>query len=87
MSLEDVERVIASQHGVCDVHHTHIWSQDGEHHVMTTQVVPDETILLAEAKRIKDEIRAAVAPLGIRHATIEIQALGQCGCDANDRCR
>jgi cobalt-zinc-cadmium efflux system protein len=88
MRLEVIEAGIRSVDGVCDVHHTHVWSQDGEHHVLTTHVVPAAAETIAEASALKEEIRAALRTLGIRHATIEIEASGACSCSDHDgECR
>jgi cobalt-zinc-cadmium efflux system protein len=88
VDLERIEGTIRRTPGVCDVHHTHIWSQDGEHHVLTAHVVVDDADsyedVLAIRRRIKEKLRG----LGIRHATIEVEASGGSGCsDTNDECR
>jgi cobalt-zinc-cadmium efflux system protein len=88
MSLDEIEDGIRAVNGVCDVHHTHVWSQDGEHHVLTTHVVPDDAKTIEEAAVLRERIRAALRALGIRHATIEIEAAGTCSCsDHEGECR
>ncbi len=73
VSVDHVENVIRSAPGVCDVHHTHIWTQDGERHVLTTHVVADETTTLGETGELRRRIRESLEPLGILHATIEVE--------------
>lgn len=60
---------------VCSTHHIHLWSLDGEHHVLTAHIVVDEDIPKEEIVRIKQESKAAVAALDleIEHITLEIE--------------
>lgn len=54
-------------------HHTHIWSLDGEHHVLTTHlVVPDETSK-EEILQIKREVITLTEQQEFEHVTIEIE--------------
>ena len=86
--LEDIERRIRAIPGICDVHHTHVWSQDGEHHVLTTHIVPQGTVSLGEAAALRAAIRANLRRMGVQHATIEVEAPGTCPCDEHDgECR
>jgi len=81
VSVEQVEDLIRAMPGVCDVHHTHIWTQDGERHVLTTHVVADEGTTLGDTGDLRRRIRESVEPLGILHATIEVERESDCsGC-------
>ena len=81
VSVAQVEDVIRSLSGVCDVHHTHIWTQDGERHVLTTHVVADEGTTLGGTGDLRRRIRESLEPLGILHATIEVERESDCsGC-------
>ena len=82
VSVEQVEDVIRTTPGVCDVHHTHIWTQDGERHVLTTHVVAGEETTLGDTGDLRRRIRESLRPLGISHATIEVEREADCsGCD------
>jgi cobalt-zinc-cadmium efflux system protein len=79
--LQDVEDAIRSVPGVCDTHHVHVWSQDGEHHVLTGHVVVAEmndVALVSELRRrVKDELRE----FGITHTTLEFEDRGGPCCE------
>ena len=82
VSVEEVEDVIRAVSGVCDVHHTHVWTQDGERHVLTTHVVADPGASLGDTGDLRRRIREAVKFLGVTHATIEVERESDCsGCD------
>jgi len=75
VKLEDVEQAIRAVPGVGGVHHTHIWSQDGEHHVLTAHVVtqPGAVNTLEEAAQLRVLLKARLARFGISHATLELE--------------
>ena len=81
VTLEEVEDAIRRVPGVCDTHHVHVWSQDGEHHVLTGHVVVpeiDDYTRVAELRRcVKEELKR----FGISHATLEFEYRGGPCCD------
>lgn len=87
VSVAQVEDVVRRVPGVCDVYHTHVWTQDGERHVLTTHVIVDERTTLGDTGDLRRRIRECVRPLGVLHATIEIEQ--QSGVDraGSDDCR
>ncbi len=84
VSVAQVENVIRAAPGVCDVHHTHIWTQNGERHVLTTHVVAEEGTSLGETDDLRRRIRETLRPFGILHATIEVEHEPGCGCSEDD---
>lgn len=77
---EAVQRALRAIEGVEDIHDLHIWSLDGESHIMTVHVVSNSD-QLAE---LKHRIMHAMATFHITHATIELEHPGeQCetGCE------
>lgn len=71
--LPEVEHALASIPGVLSLHHTHVWSLDGEHHVLTTHLVVDENADKDALTRIKREANRLTAGMGLEHATIELE--------------
>lgn len=58
-----------------DIHHTHVWSLDGNYHIVTVHVKMDGTTRLEELAPIKKEIRHQLHDIGIEHVTIEFESL------------
>jgi len=88
VDLGMVEEQIRRTQGVCDVHHTHLWTQDGEHHVLTAHIVAVNTASYEEVSALRRTIKEDLKSLGIRHATIEVEANDGSGCpDEGDGCR
>jgi len=58
---------------VIDTHHTHIWSLEGEHHVLSTHVVVAENATREDTIRIKDKVRLLLDLSDFEHITVEIE--------------
>ena len=71
--LPEVEHALASIPGVLSLHHTHVWSLDGEHHVLTAHLVVDENADKQALMRIKRDANRLTAGMGLEHATIELE--------------
>jgi cobalt-zinc-cadmium efflux system protein len=73
LALDKIESELAGVDGVNSTHHTHLWSLDGEHHVLSTHLVVDENATKADLQRIKGDARQALRPFELSHITIEIE--------------
>lgn len=73
VSLDDIETELKKIAGVVDCHHTHLWSLDGEHHVLTTHLVVGEQTDKQERQQIKKAVRALMPHWQITHSTIEFE--------------
>lgn len=79
LSLQDIEACVLSVDRVDSIHHPHVWSLDGEHHVLTLHVVVPEETSRQQARCVKNDIKEALAPFKIFHMTIEIE-YGEADC-------
>ena len=63
---------VAELDGVRDLRHVHVWSHDGEHHVLTAQLLikPAE---LRPALQLRDLARETLQAAGISHVTLELE--------------
>lgn len=71
----DINEIIESFQkieGVISSHHTHIWSLDSEHHVLSTHLVLDKSLSLDQVIEIKRQAREKIDYLKIEHITIEV---------------
>ena len=72
INLQQLEQSILALDWVNSLHHTHVWSLDGEHHVLTTHIVVEENTTRAEILSIKSAIRHLGEKLGLEHITVEV---------------
>ena len=75
IQIPEIEAEILKMEKVKDMHHTHIWSLDGEHHVLTTHIVLCLDSKKEDIRRIKDRIRKLTELYNLAHTTVEFEYL------------
>lgn len=70
LDLDRLEQSIEALDGVLDVHDLHVWSLDGEHHVLSCHAVSEA---VTEPGELKRRIRECIGRHGRFHATIELE--------------
>ncbi len=83
VGIKTIEEEIKKADRVKDVHHTHIWSLDGEHNVLTTHVVLEEGASRSDIRAIKCLIHDLIPKFDLRHTTIEFEYLQE-DCSMNN---
>jgi cobalt-zinc-cadmium efflux system protein len=73
VDLESIEDKLLQIENICSTHHTHVWSMDGQHHVLTTHLVVEEDITREQVQCIKEEINQLSRDLDFFHTTVEIE--------------
>lgn len=87
LTVSSIESEMGKIDGVLGVHHTHVWTQDGEHHVLSTHVLCDPDCSISASSLLRAKIKTRLAEMGIPHATIEMEpALGGDCPDACEEC-
>jgi len=71
--LEDIRNRLTSLQHVNAVHHLHLWSLDGEKHVLTAHLEIDHMITADDQILIKQEINNQLAEYSLAHTTIEFE--------------
>jgi len=77
IDVKTMETEIRKLNKVKDMHHTHIWSLDGEQHVLTTHVVLNQNAKKEEIRMIKNKIRDFAEVYGMVHTTVEFEYLDE----------
>ena len=70
--LQNVTDKLLELDAVNDLHHLHIWSLDGEHHVATVHIV-SQFESKAEYLELKESVSNALQEFELSHTTIEIE--------------
>ncbi|MGD8620441.1 MAG: cation diffusion facilitator family transporter [Anaerolineales bacterium] len=73
IELVEIDRTLKAIEHVRSTHHTHVWSLDGEHHVLTTHIVVDEDTPREDIVCIRQDVHEALRNWGFSHSTIEIE--------------
>lgn len=86
IQIPQIEAELLKIEKVRDIHHTHIWSLDGEHHVLTTHIVLCLDSKKEDIRRIKDRIRKLTEQYDLAHTTIEFEYLDDdCSMSSNHK--
>ncbi len=77
IDLSRLRQQIKDLDGVLDTHDAHLWSLDGESHVLTVHIVVGANAGFAETMIIKSRVREIMRAAGNIHVTIEIERHGE----------
>lgn len=83
VSMEEIANILSAHDEVNSVHDLHIWSLDGEHHVLTAHLVLGRVLTADEQSSLKQTIRKELRKYQIGHATLEVE-LGDEDCGMDD---
>ncbi|MFP5518991.1 MAG: cation diffusion facilitator family transporter [Bdellovibrionia bacterium] len=84
-AIKEAEEIIRANEMVKDVHHLHLWSLDGQKHILTAHLVVDSNSDWQSMEKVKNEIKLNLLKLGITEATFEFEALGSVCADPEHR--
>lgn len=74
VAMEEVQKTIKEFSLVKDVHHTHLWSMDGLHHILTAHIVVQEKSTTDQIHQLKIDLKKKLfEKYHIQEATIEIE--------------
>jgi cobalt-zinc-cadmium efflux system protein len=77
LDISQVEAHLKDFSLVSEVHHTHVWSMDGESHILTTHVVLKDQIGWGDVGKLKSDIKNSLRKkYHILEATIEFEVSG-----------
>jgi cobalt-zinc-cadmium efflux system protein len=80
LSINEIEREITEKTDVLSVHHTHIWSLEGQKNLLSTHIIVEDEIEPERITALKRDIRELMKKKGIDHVTIEFDfASEDCG--------
>ncbi|MEQ8517470.1 MAG: cation diffusion facilitator family transporter [Cytophagales bacterium] len=82
INADEIIYKIKSLDKVKSLHHTHIWSLEGESHVITTHVMLRDIHEFKEMAEVKKKIREILKPYNFSHFTIELE-LSEEDCSLN----
>lgn len=74
---QTIHRQLSSLSDIGDVHHLHLWSLDGEKHVLTAHLVIENAISCERQIELKQEISNRLEAFELAHTTIEFELLGE----------
>jgi cobalt-zinc-cadmium efflux system protein len=83
INISAIEKEIKKLDMVDGIHHTHVWSLDGEQHVLTTHVILSTDAKKEQIRAIKNKIKELSDQYGLAHTTVEFEYLEE-DCSMNN---
>ena len=72
VDIPEIEKKLLAIEKVKSVHHTHVWSLDGEHNVLTTHLVVEASATKEDVMQIRKRIGLLFEDAHFEHTTVEI---------------
>ena len=69
---------------VDNIHHLHLWSLDGEHHVLTAHLALQEALSTQQQLELKKSIAERLSKFNLEHTTIELEMTDEQCRDASE---
>ena len=73
LNLVAIEDQILSIEEVQSTHHTHVWSLDGVHHVLSSHIVLADNVSKDDLICVREKIKEKLRQFDLSHSTIEIE--------------
>lgn len=73
IDIKNIEEQLLKIHQIASLHHTHVWSLDGEHHVFSTHVKLHKIDDLNDMLLLKKNIKQCLKTYPFDHVTIETE--------------
>jgi len=75
--LRQINKLLLALPHVIEVHHLHLWSLDGEQHVLTAHLVLDISMDIQVQTSIKQTLDDELSQYNLAHTTIELEQLAE----------
>ena len=73
IDLDELQRRLDALDHVRSTHHTHVWSMDGSHHVLSTHLVVDSNATKENVTRVRAAVATLCEEYRFAHSTVEIE--------------
>jgi cobalt-zinc-cadmium efflux system protein len=73
LNVKIIDRELKKDSFIHGVHDTHIWSLDGEKHILSTHVIINKNSSKKDIEKIKHKLKQRLKDIGIEHSTLEIE--------------
>ena len=73
IDLKEIEETLLSVENISSLHHTHVWSQEGDSHVFTTHIKLTDIKSFEQLLLVKSEVKRRLKKYHFDHYTIETE--------------
>ncbi len=73
VDLNEIETEILKVKQIESLHHTHVWSLDGENHIFSSHLKLNKDVRIEDVLRIKTQVKKILQSKGFQHYTLETE--------------
>lgn len=73
LNTKTIDKELTKNSFIYGVHDTHVWSLDGEKHILSTHVIINKNSSKKDIEKIKYKLKQRLKDIGIEHTTLEIE--------------
>lgn len=73
LNSKTIDKELKNNSNVLGVHDTHIWSLDGEKHILSTHIIINKNFSKDDIIKIKCKLKHKLKDMSIEHSTLEIE--------------
>ncbi len=77
INIQRIEEIIKSKKEIENIHDLHIWTIDGNYHILSVHIVLKEDIGFEELKIFKKDLREELVKEDIEHSTFEFESINE----------
>jgi cobalt-zinc-cadmium efflux system protein len=81
---KSVYKTLIELEKVDSIHHLHLWSLDGEHHVLTAHLALQDALSMQQQLELKKSIAERLSKFNLEHTTIELEMTDEQCRDASE---
>lgn len=76
LTEEKIRMLVTEFPEIIDAHDIHVWSMDGNYHIVTLHVVVAQELTGTQQEELKTRIKKSLNTLSIQHVTVEVELEG-----------
>lgn len=80
VDINDLNNDFKSIGKVDSIHDLHVWTLDGENHIMSVHLVMQENVTRDEVQKAKEILKEIAMHRGIGHVTVEVEFCDEASC-------
>lgn len=80
MNMKQLEGILIEKRPIQSIHDCHLWTMDGEYHLLSCHVVVADNLPSKDIIVLKTQIRSLLKQYNIQHLTIEVEYENE-GCE------
>lgn len=77
VDIENIRQTLRSLDDVVDIHDTHLWTMDGQYHILSVHLVLNEDKRLNELSDLRNRVQQELKEFNIDHITVQFEVQGE----------